>query len=223
VPDSFTRASHTHGEGEEGKVAEAVGVLLHDSLVHADTGVVVDITRLGETHNRVDEDVSLALAGSTDGELTVSTVHGVASLESDDLPPGELLEVGSEFGGCISEGDVVEVGGCLDGLDLATDVELLDAVAEVGDGGVGRVVGAEDFDSLVYTVGLVDVVNRDDSERLVVTRVPEGNASAWDDFEVVDVLLGDVQVDRDGEQDAVGETEVFDDTNSMLAVSLVRY
>ena len=48
--------SVTH-EGQEGKVTHAVGVFLHDRLVDANTGIVVDITRLGQTDDGVNEDV----------------------------------------------------------------------------------------------------------------------------------------------------------------------
>ena len=101
VPDCFAGTSHTHGEGEEGEVAHAVGVLGHNGLVDTDTGVVVDVTGLGETDDGVDEDVRLPLAGSADGELTVSTVHGVAGLEGDDLAPGDLVEVCAELSGSV--------------------------------------------------------------------------------------------------------------------------
>lgn len=45
----------------------------------------------------------------------------------------------------------------LDGLEGATDVELLGGVVKVSDGRVGEVVGAEDLLSLFGLVGLVDV------------------------------------------------------------------
>ena len=62
-----------------------------------------------------------------------------------------------------AQSDVVEVGGGLDGLDLAADVVLLDLVAEVCDGRVRRVVSAEDLDSLLNLVRLVDVIDCEDT------------------------------------------------------------
>ena len=61
-----------------------------------------------------------------------------------------------------AQSDVVEVGGGLDGLNLAADIVLLDLVAEVCDSRVGRVVSAEDLDSLLDLVRLVDVIDCED-------------------------------------------------------------
>lgn len=65
---------------------------------------MVDISGLGESDDGVDKNVGLVLAGSADGELAVSAVHGVAGLERDDATPGELVKVRAELGGGIFEG-----------------------------------------------------------------------------------------------------------------------
>lgn len=101
VPDSLAGTSHAHRKREEGKVAHAVRVLGHDGLVDPHTGVVVDISRLREANDGVDEHVGLVLTGGADGELTVSPVHGVTGLEGDDLAPGDLVEVSTKLGGCV--------------------------------------------------------------------------------------------------------------------------
>lgn len=101
VPDGLTRSSHAHGEWEEGELTHTVRVLGHDGLVDADTGIMIDIAWLGESDDGVDEDVGLALTGSADGQLAVSTVHRVAGLEGDDLAPCEFLEVRAELSGCV--------------------------------------------------------------------------------------------------------------------------
>ena len=212
--------SVTH-EGQEGKVTHAVGVFLHDRLVDANTGIVVDITRLGQTDDGVNEDVlsgvsaivvnriqrdahhSLALTGSADGQLPVRAVHRVARLEGDDLPPGELLEVVAELGRGVAESDVVVVLRRLDRLHLATDVEVFDLRAEVGDGGVRRVVRAEDLLRLLNAIRLVNVLDGDDRKGLLVTRVAEGEARTGRDREVVDVFAGNVEGDGHGEQHAI--------------------
>jgi hypothetical protein len=98
VPHSLTGTGHTHSKGKESKVGETVGVGGDESLVGAHTSVVVDISWLGETDDGVDEDVGATLTGGADGELTVSAVHGVTGLESDNLAPGDLGEVGTELG-----------------------------------------------------------------------------------------------------------------------------
>lgn len=56
---------------------------------------------------------------------------------------------------------------------------------------------------------------RDDSKGLVISRVSESNASARDDVESVNVFLGDIEVDWDGEESTVGETERGNDTVKM--------
>ena len=124
---------------------------------------MVDVARLRETDDGVHEHVRLVLTRRADGELAVRAVHRVAGLEGDDLAPCELLEVGAELSGRVAEVSVVEVSGGLDSLDLAADVVLLDLVAEVCDGRVRRVVSAEDLDSLLNLVRLVDVIDCEDT------------------------------------------------------------
>lgn len=99
VPQGLTGTTHAHGEGQQGQGGHAVGVAGQESLVDTDTGEVVDVAGLGQTDDGVDEDVGLLGAGGTDRQLTVSTVHGVSGLESNDLLPAELVEVGSQLRG----------------------------------------------------------------------------------------------------------------------------
>jgi len=58
---------------------------------------MVDITWLGETHHGVNEYICMSLASSSNGELSMGPVHRVTSLESNDFPPCELLEVCAQF------------------------------------------------------------------------------------------------------------------------------
>lgn len=99
VPDSLTRATHAHGKRKQTQNSHAVGVSGKQCLVHTDTREVVNVSRLGKAHDWVDEDVGLTGTGSTDGELTVSAVHGVTGLECDDLGPAKLVEVKTELCG----------------------------------------------------------------------------------------------------------------------------
>lgn len=103
VPDGLTGAGHTHGKGQKTQDSHSVGVTGQESLVDTDTGEVVDVTGLGQTNDRVDQDVGLALAGSADRQLTVSAVHGVAGLESDDLGPAKLVEVEADLSGGVCD------------------------------------------------------------------------------------------------------------------------
>jgi hypothetical protein len=99
MPESLTGTTHAHSKGKEGEGGHAVGVSGQESLVDTDTGEVVNVTGLGETDDGLDEDVGLLRAGSADRQLTVSTVHGVSGLESNDLLPAELVEVSAELRG----------------------------------------------------------------------------------------------------------------------------
>jgi len=120
---------------------------------------VVDVTGLGETDDGVDQDVGLVLTSRTDSQLSVSPVHGVTGLESDDLAPRDLFEVSPEFGRGEPYVDIVKVLRRLDGLDFTTDVALFDVLPGVGDGRVSRVVGTHDalgLESLVESVNVLD-------------------------------------------------------------------
>lgn len=99
VPDGLARTTHTHGQTEQTQDGHAVGVAGQKGLVGADTGEVVNVTGLGETDDGVDQDIGLARASRANGQLTVSTVHGVTGLESDNAGPAQLVEVNTEFGG----------------------------------------------------------------------------------------------------------------------------
>lgn len=99
VPEGLTGTTHAHGQGKKSQSGHAVGVSGQESLVDTDTGEVVNVTGLGETDDGLDEDVGLLGAGGADRQLTVSTVHGVSGLESDDLLPAELVEVRAKLRG----------------------------------------------------------------------------------------------------------------------------
>jgi hypothetical protein len=58
---------------------------------------VVNVARLGESNDGVDQDVGLLGAGGADGQFAMGAVHGVAGLESYDTLPAELVEEGSQL------------------------------------------------------------------------------------------------------------------------------
>lgn len=147
VPDGLTGTTHTHGQGQKTQDGHTVGVTGEESLVGTDTGEVVDVTGLGETDNGVDQDVGLVGAGGTDGQLTVSSVHGVSGLESDNSGPAELVEVDTELCGSVAQSDIVVVVQLVDGLDLTTNVKLFGLVVEELD---GRVVLVTTKDQLAF-------------------------------------------------------------------------
>jgi hypothetical protein len=68
-------------------------------------------------------------------------------------------------------------------------------------------------------VGPVDILDGQDGEGAVVTEIAQGDTSTGLDAEVVDGLLGHVQVDGHAEEVAVDETVVLDDA---IVVGLVQ-
>jgi hypothetical protein len=219
VPDGLTRTTHTHSQRKQTEDGHAVGVAVHDGLVDTDTGEVVNVTGLGETDDGVDKHVGLSGAGSNDGQLTVSAVHGVTGLESDNLGPAELLEVGADLSRSVAESDVVVVHEALDNLDLTTNVDIASGLVEVLDGRV-LWVAAEDELGLGLLVRPVDVVDGQDNDVAVVTRVAEGDAVTSLEVETLNLVLGEIKVDRHGEEVAVGETVVLADAGFVSACSL---
>jgi hypothetical protein len=122
-----------------------------------------------------------------------------------------------------AKGDVVVVGGSLNCLDLATNVELLDVVTEVGDSRVGGVIGTHDLFGFERLVKLVHVTDGQDGKGSLVTGVTEGDASTGSQTKVVDVFLGDVEGDGHGENEAIGEAEgVTDAAEVRIAIDRDR-
>lgn len=138
---------------------------------------MVDIAWLGETHHGVDEYICLSLASRSNGELSMGSVHRVTSLESDNFPPCELLEMCAQFRRGIytkpqwvftslnancrhtTQGNIVKVGGQLDCLDLSTDVVVVCTIVEVGNRRVFTVVCSKDFYRFSDLVRLVNILD----------------------------------------------------------------
>lgn len=109
-----------------------------------------------------------------------------------------------------SVGNIVVVDRSLDGLNVSSNVELLDGLMEVLDSRVSEIIVSKDLDSLLDLVGSVDVLNSQDGDGVVVTRVAESNALVDLQGDAVDIVLGDIQVDWNRPEGAVGETEIID-------------
>lgn len=109
-----------------------------------------------------------------------------------------------------SKSDVVKVSGELDRLHFSPDVEFFHPLVEVSDCRVGDIVCSEDFGSFFDLVKGVDVLNREDSQRLVVSGIEQSEAHASLQPEGVDLFPRDIQGDGDGEQCPVCESQVLD-------------
>ena len=156
--------------------AAAREVSTRDRDIQRDSRKVIDITWLGETHHGVDEYICLSLACSSDSELSMSAVHRVTSLESDNFPPCELLEMCAQFRwgvytkrqypnslnidyGYTTQGDIVKVGGQLDCLDFSTDIVVVYTIVKVRNSRMCTIVCSKHllglFD-LVWSVNILD-------------------------------------------------------------------
>lgn len=166
VPDGLTRTTHTHSQRQQTQDCHSVGVSREKGLVHSHTSEVVDVTRLGKTNDRVDENIGVVGTSGANRQLTVRSVHGVTGLESNDASPAQFVEVQTDFSGSIclcisvlhnfpqtqevlltSKIDKVVVLQAVHGLQLTTDVELSSGVVEVLNGRV-LLITSEDLLSL---------------------------------------------------------------------------
>lgn len=136
-----------------------------------------------------------------------------------------------------SVGNIVEMGGWLDRLQLATDVIVLHLVAQVGHSRVSGVVGTEDVDRLLNLVGLVDVLDYrvcmsvnpsktlmemlltgDDGKGLIVTWVTKSDTGTRRDLLRGNVLLGHIEGDGHPKHGTISETESVDNTGVVCLV-----
>lgn len=61
-------------------------------------------------------------------------------------------------------------------------------------------------------VGSVDILDSQDGEVVVVARVAEGESGTGLNAQGIDLLLVDIEGDGHGEEEAIGETVILDDT-----------
>ena len=120
---------------------------------------MVDVARLGDAHDRMDQQAAADLLGRALGQLLVGPVERVAGLEGDDLRPTLVLEVLAKLLGRPAKLGEVVVRRDADHFEAAGGV-LAGLALEVGDGGVldiGRAVRPLGLDLLVEGIELLDV------------------------------------------------------------------
>lgn len=115
-----------------------------------------------------------------------------------------------------AKSDVVVVVKLVDSIELSSNVVLLSGVVEVANGGV-LLVTTEDLLGLKLLVGLVNILDSDDGQVAVVTEVTEGDTSTSLDSELLNLLLGDIKGNGDGEEGSVGHAAVGDNSKIILA------
>jgi len=96
----------------------------------------------------------------------------------------------------------------VNGLQLSSNVELLDIISQHLDRRV-FLISTKDLVGLLVLVWSIDVVDCEDGEIAVVTKITKDNACRRLDAIVVDILLGDVEADGHGEEVAISETVVL--------------
>lgn len=188
----------------------------------------------------MNKNVRLSFSSSSNGKLPVSSVHRVSSLfppqnvqgqtsrqsasgnrgrrslylESDDLPPSQLGEVGPQLSRSEPQSDVVQVQSGLDGLNFPADVKLLGLFSKVPNGRVSNIVRAQNLFSLERLVVRVDVIDRQDGKHVVVSGVSEVDSSSGSKGKSLDVLLGHIEGDGHGEESSRGKSERVSDARN---------
>jgi len=147
MPDGLAWPTHSHSKGEKTQDGHSVGVAGEKSFVNANSGEVVDISRLCETDDWVDENICLTSTRGTNRQLAMSSVHWVSSLECDNLGPAELVKVKAELCRCVfpmlvlvwiivkgnptSQSNIVVVLEAVDGVNLSTHIVFAGSVVEI--------------------------------------------------------------------------------------------
>lgn len=117
-----------------------------------------------------------------------------------------------------SKGDIVKVSGELDRLYFSADVEFFYSFVEVSDRRVGNIVCPEDLGCFSDLVKGVDVLNREDSQCLVISGVEQCETHTGLQSERVDLLLRDIQGDGDGEECTICESQILDHATSTFQI-----
>ena len=91
-----------------------------------------------------------------------------------------------------SKSDMIEVSGKLNRLHFSADVEFFHPLVEVSDRRVGNIICPEDADTFFDLVKSVDVLNREDSQCLVVSGIEQSETHARVQSEGVDLFLRDI-------------------------------
>lgn len=97
---------------------------------------MIDVSGLCQAYDGVDQDIRLACSGSSDCQLSMRSMHRVASLEGNHPRPPQFVEMRAKLCGSKSESDVVIVVESTDGLDLASDVVVFSLREQVFYGGM---------------------------------------------------------------------------------------
>jgi hypothetical protein len=71
--------------------------MIHQTLVTSDSGVMIDISRLGHSNDWIEKKVRVGVFDGTSGQFKVGSVKRVSGLESNNSSPAIFLEVFSQL------------------------------------------------------------------------------------------------------------------------------
>jgi hypothetical protein len=204
MPHSLARARHAHRQRQQRQQhAPRLVMVIHQRLVRAHAGVMIDIAGLGHAHHRMQQQHAVHAGRRALGQFLVHAVQRVARLEGDHIGAVELFQAVAHLGGRLAQLAEVVVHRQVQHTDGAADVQF----APAGHLGHNRMLGIQRAIGVLrlrLAVRCVDFLNRHHRQQ-VVAAVAQG-----------DVALGcrqriaaDGQRDRHREQRAVGQAHVM--------------
>jgi hypothetical protein len=120
-----------------------------------------------------------------------------------------------------SVGNIVVMNWGLNGLKGSSNVKLLDGLVQVLDSRVSKIIVSKDQLGFLDLVGSVNVLNGESGDRGIITGITEGDTLTRLQGETINVLLRNIEVDRDGPEGAVGKTKVLDNTRKKISSDLL--
>ncbi len=207
MPDGLTRASHAHGEVQQGHGGGGLRILIQHRLVTAHAGKVIDVAGFCHANNRVDQQVCLRLAGGPEGQFLMRTVQGIACLEGDNLAPAEFAEIGAQFIWRVAPGAEIIMHRLLDAGHGSTQIDLARLIVQIVYCRMGAVVGAKDLLCLMCLIRGPAVADGHGGENHTFL-IAQGDVLP--DFQRGGEIFGDVQRDRHRPKRAISQPHIVD-------------
>lgn len=180
--------------------------------VHAN--LLPDVSWLGWTDNWVQQQIAASLLGCQLGQLDVSLVQGVASLEGHNLVPTQLFESLFKLLWASSLLKVVIVDVLLHEFEVSSNLDVFDVLGEVVPLGVVLVASLSVLELKLF-VGVLDVF---DVEVALGAAVEVEYLDQADLLDFLGLFAGHVELDRQRPEAAVWQSEVLADRLISLLV-----
>ena len=117
--------------------------MIQHRLVAAHAGEVIDIAGLGQTHNRVDQQVGLRFFCRTKRQFLMRAVQRVAGLKRHNAAPAHFAEIRAQLIWRVARAAEIVMHWLLDTRHRAAQVDFARLVMQVIDGRVGVIIGAK--------------------------------------------------------------------------------